>query len=601
MQRRFAADPQFQATLLLLQERIPRTGGVLAPAQQFPEIRVGGDVATPVARVVTTPASAMPDTQLLSNGRYHVMVTGAGGGSSRWKDLAVTRWREDPTRDHYGTFCYVQDVDTGAYLVGRAPADARAGGTLRSDLLGRPRRVPPPRPRPRAAHRDRGVSRGRRRAAAHAHRQPLAHAARRGADELRRDRPRDRVASDTSHPAFSNLFVETEVLADERAILATRRPRSPGEHAPWMLHVMAVHEAASRPRIVRDGPRGVHRTRPLACGAGRAASAPARSPAVRAPCSIPIAAIRVRIALEPQQAAVVDLVFGIADTRDAALGLVHKYEDRTARGPRTGARVDARAGRPAPDQCHRRRRAPVCAARRLDPVRESVAARRSGDDRAQPPRAIGTVGLRDLGRPADRAAAHRRRREHRPRAPARPGPRLLAPEGPGRGPRHLERGPGRLSPGAAGPGDGADLGARRGADDGSARRHLRAPRRPDLRRGPRAARVGGPHRVERRERHAGRAGGRPRARRSARAAARARRASRASRMRRAARTRCAADPGQWTGRLHARRPRVRHHDGRHAAHARAVGRTCSRIASSAAWCRKAAARTRGASMRTSSG
>ena len=52
---------------------------------------------------------------MLSNGRYHVMVTNSGGGYSRWKDMAVTRWREDSTCDHWGTFCYIRDVATGAY------------------------------------------------------------------------------------------------------------------------------------------------------------------------------------------------------------------------------------------------------------------------------------------------------------------------------------------------------------------------------------------------------------------------------------------------------------------------------------------------------
>ena len=48
------------------------------------------------------------------NGRYQVVITAAGGGYSRWRDLAVTRWREDATRDNWGTFCYLRDLDSGA-------------------------------------------------------------------------------------------------------------------------------------------------------------------------------------------------------------------------------------------------------------------------------------------------------------------------------------------------------------------------------------------------------------------------------------------------------------------------------------------------------
>jgi cyclic beta-1,2-glucan synthetase len=55
----------------------------------------------------------MLDVHLLSNGAYHVMVTAAGGGYSRCKDLAVTRWREEAARDDWGTFCYVRDSAGG--------------------------------------------------------------------------------------------------------------------------------------------------------------------------------------------------------------------------------------------------------------------------------------------------------------------------------------------------------------------------------------------------------------------------------------------------------------------------------------------------------
>ena len=57
------------------------------------------DEELPEARRLQSPHSATPQTHLLSNGRYAVMLTGAGSGYSRWRDLAVTRWREDPTRD----------------------------------------------------------------------------------------------------------------------------------------------------------------------------------------------------------------------------------------------------------------------------------------------------------------------------------------------------------------------------------------------------------------------------------------------------------------------------------------------------------------------
>ena len=66
-------------------------------------------------RVITDPGAAAPEVNLLSNGRYHVVITGAGGGYSRWRDLAVTRWREDPTSDCWGSLCFLRDLDSGDF------------------------------------------------------------------------------------------------------------------------------------------------------------------------------------------------------------------------------------------------------------------------------------------------------------------------------------------------------------------------------------------------------------------------------------------------------------------------------------------------------
>ena len=70
-------------------------------------------------RMFTNPTPPVPDVHLLSNGSYHVAISSAGGGYSRWRDLAVTRWREDATRDCWGTFVYLRDPATGRFLVHR--------------------------------------------------------------------------------------------------------------------------------------------------------------------------------------------------------------------------------------------------------------------------------------------------------------------------------------------------------------------------------------------------------------------------------------------------------------------------------------------------
>ena len=117
MQRRFMACPMLKAADLLLQERVPTTAASVVADDLAPEVsREMDGEADSAMRVFTNPTSPVPEVHLLSNGRYHVVVTSAGGGYTRWHDLAVTRWQEDATRDHWGTFVYVRDLATGEFF-----------------------------------------------------------------------------------------------------------------------------------------------------------------------------------------------------------------------------------------------------------------------------------------------------------------------------------------------------------------------------------------------------------------------------------------------------------------------------------------------------
>ena len=111
----FHAEPIIQATELLLQERAPRDVAVARPRVEEVEAPAHArDFKAPVFRQFTSPHDPIRRTHLLSNGRYSVMLTAAGSGYSRCGDLEVTRWREDVTRDHWGTYIFVRDVVSGA-------------------------------------------------------------------------------------------------------------------------------------------------------------------------------------------------------------------------------------------------------------------------------------------------------------------------------------------------------------------------------------------------------------------------------------------------------------------------------------------------------
>ena len=49
------------------------------------------------------------------------------------------------------------------------------------------------------------------------------------------------AAADMAHPAFSNLFVQTQIIPQQNAILCSRRPRASHEKSPWIGHLLLVH------------------------------------------------------------------------------------------------------------------------------------------------------------------------------------------------------------------------------------------------------------------------------------------------------------------------------------------------------------------------
>jgi cyclic beta-1,2-glucan synthetase len=331
MQRRFMSDPLARATELLLQERVPKKGATLHPhaaevsaAARPPSADVGS-----IMRVFTDPNTPIPEVHLLSNGRYHVMATHAGGSYSRWRDLAVTRWREDATSDGWGTFIYLRDRDSGKYWSTAHQPTLRRADHYEAIFV-----------QARAEYR-------RRDQAIEAHTEISVSPE--DDVEIRRvtltnQSSRTRhievtsyaevvlapLNADLAHRAFSNLFVQTEILPERQAILCTRRPRTPGEQVPWMFHLLAA------PGVLADEP-SYETDRARFIGRGRTAANPLVLDSGDSPPALsntegsvldPIVAIRRTLTLSPDESASVQIISGVADTREAALALLEKYCDR---------------------------------------------------------------------------------------------------------------------------------------------------------------------------------------------------------------------------------------------------------------------------------
>ena len=331
MRRRFGEEPAVRATELLLQERTPRTVAVARPVSEGePRLHVRDEIP-PVLRRFRSPHDPTPRTHLLCNGGYSVMMTAAGSGYSRWRGLDVTRWREDTTRDQWGTFVFVSDGESGkTWSAGYQPAGVEPD---RYDAIYSEDRV--------EIHRRDGAIATSLRVVVSTEDDA----------EMRqisltnfgvRTREIDITsyaeivlappAADAAHPAFSNLFVQTQFVPSVEALLASRRPRD-RENPVWAAHVMTVHgelvgllqydtdraRFLGRGRTIRN-PSAIEDRRPLSNTVGTVLD--------------PIFSIRRRLRLHPGATARVQLALMAADTREHALALADKY-----RNPATFERV----------------------------------------------------------------------------------------------------------------------------------------------------------------------------------------------------------------------------------------------------------------------
>ena len=326
MQRRFLADPMLRAAILLLQERVPTAVAPVYPhATEASATRLASGEETGSMRVFTDPSSAAVEAHLLGSGRYHVAVSSAGGGYSRWRDLAVTRWREDATRDSYGTFCYLRDLESGAVWSNTYhPTATKTKGyeAIFTQSRAEFRRIDDE----LETYTQISVS-------------PEDDI------ELRRitltnrgELPRTieitsyaevvlaAQAQDEAHAAFSNLFVQTELVAGRQAIYATRRPRSAEERPPWMTHMMAVRGVSiGDASYETDRMRFIGRHRTLASPAALDRAGPLSGTA--GPVLDPIVSIRQTVLLMPNESARIDMVTGVAESRAAVDSLTEKYRD----------------------------------------------------------------------------------------------------------------------------------------------------------------------------------------------------------------------------------------------------------------------------------
>ena len=324
LQERFHRSPAVRATESLLYERIPPSPALIKGTVRREHLpRLQPLLTAPAAGRIETPHTAVPRTNLLSNGTYSVMVTNAGGGYSQWKDREITRWRSDTTRDAYGSFCYVKDCENGVvwstayqpvrtlpqrYLVTFAADKAEYrrrdnGIETVTEIVVSPEDSVEVR---RITLSNRSLRRRSLELTSYLEVAMAGHNA------------------DRAHPAFSKLFVATEALPEQHALLAGRRPRAAEDAPIWAMHCTADDGAF-------DSVLQYETDRALFLGRGRGTDRPA---AVEGELSQtvgdvldPIFSLRRRVTLEPGARVQIAFITGAAGSRDEAVALAEKYHD----------------------------------------------------------------------------------------------------------------------------------------------------------------------------------------------------------------------------------------------------------------------------------
>jgi cyclic beta-1,2-glucan synthetase len=256
------------------------------------------------------------------------MLTAAGSGYSRWRDMSLTRWREDPTCDPWGSYIFLRDVFSGhvwsagyqpigresesyevAFFEDRAQI-SRKDGPIRTvmEIL--------------VSSED----------DAEVRHLSLTNEGR-GTREIELTSYAEVVLSqpwaDSAHPAFSKMFVQTEFVAERSALLATRRPRDAGQAQPWMVHFSSLEgEAVGGLQFETDRARFIGRghavrsavsimdARPLSNTVGTVLD--------------PVLALRRRVRIAPGETVHIAFWTGVGSNRAQALSLVDKLGSEAA-------------------------------------------------------------------------------------------------------------------------------------------------------------------------------------------------------------------------------------------------------------------------------
>ncbi len=243
----FHADPVIEAAELLLQEKAPREVPVMSAKHEGETPGKGqGELLRAEIRTIAEPLAKDRELVFLSNGHYSVMLTATGSGYSRWNGQSVTRWKPDPTEDRWGSFIFLRDTVSGEWWSAtaepRRAADEKARTVFSDDKAEFHKIVGDLQSTVECIVANEHDAEGRRLTLINT------------GNEDRFIEVTSYVEpvitndnDDNAHPAFSRMFVRTEISRRGDAIRAWRNKRNPNEPDMMVAHLAADHSGPARP------------------------------------------------------------------------------------------------------------------------------------------------------------------------------------------------------------------------------------------------------------------------------------------------------------------------------------------------------------------
>ncbi len=327
----FHSDSRIKSCELLLQERIPRGAPIKEPhpidAELEPRTSTSSQHVAEYAGIDELDAHP-PRLHTLSNGTFSTMITHAGSGYSKTEGVMLNVWKPDPVLDPLGLFIYIKDTESGHFWSGmHLPVKSKPD---RYDTWFHNGKVV-------CSRVDHWIETTTEICVSTEYNIELRkitftnYAKNTRTLEITSyaEIMLNRMIDHNAHPAFSKLFIETEFLEAQHAIIAKRRPRSKEESPLYIVHTFACNN-----QNMDSAPLTFETERSHFIGRGRSLSHPLAMTKdgalgeIQGNVSDPIVSFRKKIHIEAGQKVTLTFGLGFAKTREEAIEIANQYNNQ---------------------------------------------------------------------------------------------------------------------------------------------------------------------------------------------------------------------------------------------------------------------------------